>query len=128
MGRYISLERVIEQNKERYYESLHQSSAGWHEGRHNPWPFVNFSLWVLNGAYAEFERRVGDTAEPIGAKADLVRAAVAKRSGGFRVADLERDCPGVGRDWIRKLLRQMKADGHLRTSGRGAGARWERVE
>ena len=37
-GRYISLERIIEQNKERYYEVLEQSSQRWHEGKHDPWP------------------------------------------------------------------------------------------
>jgi Fic family protein len=36
VGRYISLERLIEQNKERYYETLAQSSRGWHEGAHDP--------------------------------------------------------------------------------------------
>jgi Fic family protein len=36
VGRYISLERIIEQNKERYYETLEQSSQGWHEGKHDP--------------------------------------------------------------------------------------------
>lgn len=35
VGRYISLERLIEQSKERYYETLEQSSQGWHEGKHD---------------------------------------------------------------------------------------------
>lgn len=47
-GRYISLERLIEQNKERYYEVLEQSSARWHEGRHDPWPTMNFLLFILS--------------------------------------------------------------------------------
>ena len=34
VGRYISLERLVEQNKARYYETLEQSSQGWHEGKH----------------------------------------------------------------------------------------------
>lgn len=38
VGRYVSLERIIEENKARYYETLQQSSQGWHEGKHNPWP------------------------------------------------------------------------------------------
>ena len=38
VGRYISIERLIEENKERYYETLEQSSQGWHEGKHDPWP------------------------------------------------------------------------------------------
>lgn len=36
VGRYISLERIIEESKERYYETLEQSSVGWHEGKHDP--------------------------------------------------------------------------------------------
>ena len=47
VGRYISLERLIEQNKERYYETLEQSSQGWHEGTHDPWPYINYLLYIL---------------------------------------------------------------------------------
>lgn len=127
VGRYISLERLIEQNKQRYYETLEQSSKDWHIGRHNPWPFINYVLWILKEAYQEFEQRAGDTAEPLGAKEELVRRAIYRREGNFRVADLERACPGVGRDWIRTILRQMKLAGELRSFGHGAGARWERI-
>ncbi len=127
VGRYISLERLVEQNKQRYYETLEQSSQGWHEGRHNPWPFINYVLWILQEAYQEFEQRVGETAEPPGAKAELVRQAVYRQQGSFRVADLERACPAVGRDWIRNILRQMKGAGELRSFGHGAGARWEKT-
>ncbi|HSI32317.1 MAG: Fic family protein [Phycisphaerae bacterium] len=127
VGRYISLERLIEQNKQRYYETLEQSSQGWHEGEHNPWPFLNYTLWILKQAYQEFEQRVGQTAEPLGAKAQLVHDAINKRTGSFSVGELEADCPGVGRDWIRRLLRKMKAAGKLRSFGYGAGARWEKV-
>lgn len=47
VGRYISLERLIEENKERYYETLELSSQGWHEGRHDPWPYIHFVLFIL---------------------------------------------------------------------------------
>jgi len=59
VGRYISLERLIEQNKERYYETLELSSAHWHEGTHNPWPYVNYILFIIKSAYKEFEERLG---------------------------------------------------------------------
>jgi Fic family protein len=64
VGRYISLERLIEQNKERYYETLKQCSVGWHEGKHDPWPFINYILSIFKIAYQEFEERVGQIAEP----------------------------------------------------------------
>ncbi|HEY1685755.1 MAG TPA: Fic family protein [Tepidisphaeraceae bacterium] len=128
VGRYISLERLIEQNKDRYYETLEQCSQGWHDGKHNPWPFINYVLWILKAAYKEFEQRVGETAEPKGAKAAMVREAVAKRNGKFRITDIERACSGVGREWIRTVLAEMQAAGEVTCTGRGPAARWQRVQ
>jgi len=127
VGRYISLERLIEHNKERYYETLKLSSQGWHEGKHNPWHYVNFLLYTLIDAYKELERRVGETASPKGAKSELVLQAVRSQSGEFRLADIERACPGVGRDWIRVLLADLKRKGELTSRGRGPAARWRVV-
>lgn len=127
VGRYVSLERVIEQNEERYYETLQTSSTGWHEGKHNPFTYINFVLSVLKEAYKEFEERVGQTNDEKGSKEVLVRDAVVKQTGEFRLVDIERACPGVGRDWIRVILRQLKAAGQLTSTGRGPGARWRRT-
>ncbi len=98
VGRYISIERTIEQNKDRYYETLQQSSRNWHEGRHDPWPYVNYLLFVLKEAYTEFEQRVGEVKVEKGAKTALVKGAVARTEGCFTLADIETACPGVSRD------------------------------
>ena len=76
VGRYISLERLIEENKERYYETMEASFQRWHGAKHEPWPLINFLLYVLKPAYGEFERRIGQTASPKGAKTEMVEAAV----------------------------------------------------
>ena len=124
VGRYISIERLIEENKERYYETLEQSSQGWHEGKHNPWPYVNYLLFILKSAYKEFEERVGQTVSPKGAKTELVLNAIRRQSGQFRLADIERACPGVGREWIRVLLGDLRKSGAASCQGRGPAARW----
>lgn len=126
VGRYLSLERLIEENKERYYETLEISSQGWHEGKHDPWPLINFLLYILKLAYGEFEQRVGQTASPKGAKTEMIEAAVASMSSNFTVADLERACPGVSRDLVRKVLRQLKQAGKVKSLGRGPGAPWRK--
>jgi Fic family protein len=126
VGRYISLERLIEQNKDRYYETLEKCSVGWHDGKHDPWPFINYILSILKTAYQEFEERVGQVDEPKGAKAELVEAAVRKRVGPFRLRDIEQDCPAVGREWIRNVLATMQRAGEIQCTGRGVAARWNR--
>jgi Fic family protein len=124
VGRYISLERVIEENKDRYYETLEQSSQGWHEGKHDPWPYISYLLYVLKTAYSEFEERVRQTSSPKGAKAEMVLTAIRKQTGRFKLRDIEAACPGVGREWIRSLLADLKRDGKIVCQGRGPGARW----
>lgn len=126
VGRYISLERLVEDNKERYYETLESSSQGWHEAKHDPWPLINFLLYILKLAYGEFERRVGQTASPRGAKTGLVEAAVESMTGAFTVGDLERACPGVSRDMVRRVLRRFKEAGRVEALGRGPGALWRK--
>ena len=128
VGRYISLERLIEENKERYYETLRQSSQGWHEGRHDPWPYVGYLLFILKKAYDEFAERAGTTSSPKGEKAELVLEAIRQCSGSFRLVDIEKACPGVGRDWIQSLLSEWKAKGEIACAGRGPAARWNLVK
>ena len=125
-GRYISLERIIEDNKERYYEVLEQSSQRWHEGKHDPWPAMNFLLYILARACKEFEERVGQMTSPRGAKTEMVEHAIETISGEFGITDLERLCPGVSRDMIRLLLRELKARGLIECLGRGPGAKWRK--
>jgi fido (protein-threonine AMPylation protein) len=126
VGRYISLERLIEQNKDRYYETLEQSSAGWHEGKHNPWPFINYALWIVREAYKEFERRVGQIKSPPGEKGEIIVSAIERMIGDFSIAQLQRLCPGVSVDMIRHVLKRQREQGSVECLGRGRAAMWRR--
>lgn len=125
VGHYISLERLIEENKERYYETLQLSSQGWHEGRHDPWPYINYLLTILKTAYREFEEKAGDVKDPKGAKTELVESAIRSLTGKFTLSNLERSCPGVSRDMIRKILRDLKETDQVECLGKGPGAKWQ---
>ncbi len=127
-GRYISLERLIEQNKERYYEVLEQSSQRWHEGEHDPWPTINFLLFILTQACKEFEQRVGQLKSPRGEKTEAVLAAIDRQISTFRVADLRAECPGVGLDLIRQLLARLQKEKKIKALGTGRGAKWEKMK
>lgn len=124
VGRYISIERLIEQHKERYYETLEESSKGWHDGKHDPWPYINFILFILKQAYREFEGRVGMVGSPKGTKTEIVKAAIEKKMGAFTLSGLERECPGVSRDMIRRVLRDLQKARKIKCVGKGPGASW----
>lgn len=124
VGRYISLERLIEEGKERYYETLEASSQQWRRGEHDPSPYISYLLYILKSAYGEFEERVGEVHAPKGSKAVLVENAVRKAQGEFRLVDIANACPGVGREWIRSVLARMRRAGEVLCKGRGPAARW----
>jgi Fic family protein len=128
VGRYISLERLIEQNKQRYYETLELSSQGWHDGKHDPWPYVNFLLYILKTAYGEFEERLGQIKSPRGAKTELIIGAIERADGRFTVSGIQAECPGVSVDMIRKVLKDLRSKGLVECLGRGQNAQWEKSD
>ena len=126
VGRFISLERLVEESRDDYYEALRKSSEGWHEGKDDLIPWLNYFLGVLRRAYREFELRAGEVKSPRGAKTVLVETAIGAFPGEFTLVQLERACPGVSRDMIRRVLRQVKKRGRVSCLGRGPSARWQR--
>jgi Fic family protein len=126
VGRYISLERLIEESKEDYYHVLQQSSQRWHDGKHELLPWLNHFLAIVRRGYGEFEKRAGDVKSKRGAKSALIEAALESFLGDFTLADIERACPGVSRDLIRRLLWQKQKDGLLECLNRGPGAVWRK--
>lgn len=124
VGRYISLERIIEEARGTYYDALEHSSRGWHDHSHDAHPWLEYFWGVLIRAYGEFEVRVATLK---GSKTDQIRAAVARRVGAFGIADVERDTPGVSRDMVRHVLRQMREEGRVKVEGVGRGAKWRAV-
>lgn len=126
VGRFISLERIIEQSKESYYETLERSSDRWHEGRHDPHPWLDYFWGVMLRAYGEFEQRVEALRGM--SKGDLVRSVVAKQTGPFSVGEIEAACPTVSHELVRRVLRALRAEGVIELQSRGRGARWVRNE
>ncbi len=127
VGRYVSLERLVEDSKESYYEALKLSSEGWHEGRHDLVPWWSYFLGIARSAYREFEERVGSVRAPRGAKTETVRRAIFAFPGEFAISDIERACPGVSRDMIRLVLRALQDEKRIVCLGRGRSAQWRRM-
>ncbi|MDP2906187.1 MAG: Fic family protein [Candidatus Omnitrophota bacterium] len=126
VGKYISIERITEQSKETYYESLNKSSQKWHQAKHDIFPWFNYFLGTILAAYKEFEARAANIKPSRGAKTGIVRGAIGKQFGEFTMADIEKDCPAVSRDMIRIVFRQMQKEKKIRCLGRGRSAKWQK--
>jgi len=125
-GRYISLDRIVEQSKETYWDVLFKSSQGWHEGKHDMRPWWNYFLGTVIAAYKEFEERVGELMMAHGAKGEMVRHAIDRLPDEFGVRELRRACAGVSPGMIRVVLRKLQKNKLLESKGRGPTAIWRK--
>ena len=127
VGRYVSLERIVEDTKETYYEALYRSSQDWHHARHDLRPWWEYFLGTLTAAYGDFEDRVGRITGARGAKREMVRNAVARLPQRFKLSDLQHVCPGVSYPTLKRALAELKGEKLARCLGRGRDAEWERI-
>ena len=127
VGRYISLERIVEDSRESYYDTLYQSSQGWHEAEHVLTPWTLYFLGVLMAAYEAFEDRVGQLTTRRGAKTQRIRDAVKRLPDGFKTRDVERLCPSVSRSLIHKVFNDLKDEERIWAEGRGPAAVWRKA-
>lgn len=93
VGRFISLERIIERSKETYYEALGLSSQGWHEGAHDIRPWVDYFLGVMIAAYKGLESRLESLTSPRGAKTQRCWGRYTGRSASSRHARSKSSVP-----------------------------------
>lgn len=127
VGRYVSLELIVEETKEGYYDSLFDSSQGWHQGAHSLIPWWHYFLGVmLRSAHRRFEERIEAVTRARGAKRELIVDLVERLPGEFQVADVERGCPGVSRPTINRALADLRNAGRIQLVKGGRDATWRK--
>lgn len=119
VGKYISIERIIEESKETYYEVLQDSSINWHENENDYKLFVNYMLGVVVNAYKEFESRVELLTNPNLSKADRVREIIRKHIGTITKAELLNMNPDISDTTIQRALADLLKNGEIKKIGGG---------
>lgn len=107
VGKYISIEKLIEQSKETYYEVLQASSYGWHENENDYEPFVEYYLGVIIAAYKEFSGRVQTLIESGMSKPERIREAIRKHIGKITKSQIIEKCPDVSETTIQRTLSNL---------------------
>ena len=107
VGKYISIERLIADSKETYYEVLQESSAGWHESENDYLPFVRYMLGIVIAAYREFASRVDILITRGLSKPDRVREIIRGTTGRITKAQIMQQCPDISQKTVERALTEM---------------------
>ena len=128
VGKYISLEKVIEQSKETYYETLQQSSFGWHENENDYAPFVRYLLGTIVAAYRDFSDRVQFLTTKGLSKPDRIRELIKTTLGKITKTEIMEKCPDISQATVQRTLIELQKRGEILklSGGRYTAYIWNR--
>lgn len=119
VGKYISIEMLIEKSKDSYYEALQSSSQNWHENGNDYLPFLKYMLGIVVKAYNEFEDRVEYLHHRKMSKADRIKALIEKTPGKISKKEIAQACPDISVTTIERTLAELGASGYIDKVGVG---------
>ena len=119
VGKYISIEKLIEESKETYYEALRQSSQKWHEKANDYAPFVRYTLGVVAAAYRDFSTRVQALAASDMSKPDRIREIIKGTLGKITKAEIIEQCPDISQITVQRTLADLQKSGKILKLGGG---------
>ncbi len=111
VGKYISIEKIIEESKETYYDVLEVSSHGWHEDGNNYVPFVKYMLGVIVSAYRDFASRVDAIIVKGYSKPERIADLIKQTLGQITKSEILEKCPDISDTTVQRTLNDLlKAD------------------
>ncbi len=119
VGKYISIEKMIERSKETYYEALQASSAGWHGQQNDYAPFVQYTLGVVVAAYREFSARVQVLVTKGLSKPDRIRELIQNTLGPITKTEIMARCPDISQATVQRTLIELHTNGDILKLGGG---------
>ena len=119
VGKYISIEKLIEQSKQTYYDALQASSAGWHEEENDYAPFVGYMLGIVVGAYRELRSRLNEVTKENLSKPDRVRELIKNTYGTITKTQIMQKCPDNSQITVQRALNDLLKSNHILKIGGG---------
>lgn len=119
VGKYISIEKIIADSKDTYYEALQQSSYDWHEGANDYLPFVRYILGIIVAAHRDFSARVELLTTKGLSKPDRVREIIRNNTGKITKAQIMEKCPDISHITVQRALADMMKNNEILKIGGG---------
>jgi len=128
VGKYISVEKLIENSKDTYYEALQDSSVSWHDNESDYLPFIQYFLGILQKAYNEFESRVEYLSQRGISKPDRIKAVIDGKLGKITKAEIMTACPDISKVTIERTLTALVKAGHIVKIGAGKSTAYGKTD
>lgn len=107
VGKYISIEKIIEATKESYYIALEESSKNWHESKNTYLPFVKYNLEIILSVYKDFSSRVKHLKNKPLPKSERIKLLFDNTLKKLSKKDIKEQCPDISISMIEAVLHNL---------------------
>lgn len=107
VGKYISIEMIIEKTKETYYDVLKECSFGWHEASNNYRPFLEYYLGVILNGYKEFSTKAEYIINRKLKVSERVEEIIKNKVGRITKNEIVTICPDISVGSIERALTNL---------------------
>ena len=126
VGKYISIEMIIEKTKETYYDVLFESSQNWHEHNNDYLPFTKYFLEICLSAYKEFESRVEYLQTRKLPKPERIKKLFANSLEKLSKKEIHEKCPDISLSTIEATLLALVKEEYIAKISAGKNTRYIR--
>ena len=127
VGKYVSMEMLIEKTKETYYEALQDSSTGWHENENSYDSFAKYYLGIILKAYNEFEGRVEHLKNRSLSKPERIKLIIEQKVGKITKKEIMELCPDISKVTVERTLTDLVKSGYIAKVGAGPSTAYVRI-
>ncbi|MDO4690258.1 MAG: Fic family protein [Fusobacterium sp.] len=127
VGRYISVEMLIEESKDSYYEGLRNSSEKWHTGENDELPFMKYMLGIILKAYKECDDRFKLIGEKKLTSPERVLFIIRRSLGPLSKKDIMILCPDISQRTIERALKELQDNKKIKQIGNGRSTKYIKI-
>lgn len=127
VGRYISIEMLIEESKDSYYGELQKSSENWHTGKNDELPFMKYMLGIILKAYEKCDARFQLIGEKKLTSPERVLSVIQESLEPLSKRDIMMICPDISQRTIERALRELQDHDRIKQVGQGRSTKYTKM-
>ncbi len=113
IGRFISIENMINENKGAYYDALQLSSFNWHDNKNNYEPFILYMIQIIYECYTKLDENVFSQIDNKLSKSERIEVLLLNAFVPIPKRAIQDQLPDISEQMIELVLSKLLKEGKI---------------
>ena len=127
IGKYISIDKKINEYRYNYYQALKACSDGWHENRNTYIPFITYLLQILYSCYKDLDSKFIENSARKISKSKLIENTLMQSFVPVSKEEIAARFPEISITTVERVLGKLVREGKIEKIGTFRNARYRKL-